>query len=164
MPTSVCVATTNLGGQPWGTTVGTLTSVSLAPPLVAIFFMRSSRTLHAVEASGSFAVSVLSADQAEICALFGNSGVDRFSAVAWHPGPNGDPHIAGSLAHIDCTVSSVATVGDHRMVLGAVLAVEAPRPEASPLVHHRGGLTTVSRLDPAERPTTLPAHVAQQTP
>jgi 3-hydroxy-9,10-secoandrosta-1,3,5(10)-triene-9,17-dione monooxygenase reductase component len=150
VPTSVSVVSTMDGPDPVGCTIGTLVSVSLDPPLIAYFGMRSSTTLAAVRRAGTFSVNVLAEDQAEASEVFARTGSDRFHAVRWGPGVTGTPHLDGAVVVLDCDVHGVTTVGDHEMVVGRVTDVSMTRPEADPLVFAGGtlrGLTPVHPVD-----------------
>lgn len=140
VPTSVCVVTTIIGEVPAGSTVGTFTSVSLDPPLIAFFSQHTSETLAAVRSSATFAVNVLAADQSQTCTDFARKLPDRFDRVPWSLGPFGNPHLGGSLAVLECTVEAVTDAGDHVMVLGRVRELDALRSGGEPLVFHGGGL------------------------
>jgi len=58
VPTSVTVVCALDGNVPVGHTIGSFVSVSLDPPLVGYFAMRSSRTLGVVRRTGEFSVNV----------------------------------------------------------------------------------------------------------
>ncbi|HVW40629.1 MAG TPA: flavin reductase family protein [Amycolatopsis sp.] len=148
VPTSVAVVTTTLDGVPVGSTVGTFTSVSLDPPLVAFFSQHTSDTLAAVRTAGRFAVNVLAADQADTCMLFAHKADDRFDRAPWQPGPHQNPHLHGALAVLECHVEAVTLTGDHTMVLGRVHELDAPRAGTEPLVFWRGTLHGVAHTPP----------------
>src|SRR6266404_4356791 len=78
-PTGVAVVTAMCDGGPTGMAVGTFTSVSLDPPLVAFLPAKSSTTFPKIERAGSFCVNVLAADQEAFCRTFATKGADRFS-------------------------------------------------------------------------------------
>lgn len=148
VPTSVCVVTTVVDGVPAGSVVGTFTSVSLDPPLVAFFSQPSSNMLAAVQKAGTFSVNVLAADQESTCTVFSTKSCSRFDAVGWRPGPRGNPHLAGSLAALECDLAAVTEVGDHVMVLGQVIDLDALRRGVDPLVFWGGGLHGLQHTPP----------------
>ena len=59
--TGVTIVTALLDGKPWGGTMNSFTSVSLDPPLVAIFVMEKGRTTTAINQTEKFAVKLLNA-------------------------------------------------------------------------------------------------------
>jgi flavin reductase (DIM6/NTAB) family NADH-FMN oxidoreductase RutF len=58
-----------------------------------------------------------------------------------------------ALATFECATTAAHPGGDHTVLIGAVLAVETPHPEAPPLVWHRGRYTALA--EPPEGPTDL---------
>ena len=139
-PTGVAVVT-GLGpaGEPLGMVVGTFTSVSLEPPLVAFLPMKTSRTFNNLrEASDSFCINILAADQEGICRTLAAPGEDKFAGVAWHASPAGNPVIDGVVGWIDCGYANVVDAGDHYIVLGAVKSMGLER-DALPLLFFQRG-------------------------
>ena len=68
-----------------GLTVGSFTSVSLDPPLVAFLPDKSSTTWPRLERAGRFCVNVLAADQEYICRAFAAKETDKFAGLDWRP-------------------------------------------------------------------------------
>lgn len=128
-PTGVAIVTSRDAlGAPLGMVVGTFTSVSLDPPLVAFLPMKSSRTFEIMRASSStFCVNVLAADQEDTCNTFAAAGRDKFAGLPWRPSPKGNPVIDGAVAWIDCEYANVVDGGDHYIVLGGVVAMQLER-------------------------------------
>ena len=145
-PTGVTVVTGVDGEAPAGFTIGSFTSVSLDPPLVGFLPMTSSTTWTAIAPSGRFCVNVLSRGQADLCWKFAKTGneAERFTDVAWRPGPTGSPIIERAVAWIDCEVEQVYEMGDHLFVLGRVVALDADADhdgnEPHPLLFFKGTL------------------------
>jgi len=139
------VATTTSDGVPVGMTCQSFASVSLDPPLVAFLPTRKSRAFAAIRRTGSFCVTFLSADQAEISdQMAGRSGEEKFEGVSWTPAPvTGSPLLAGGVGHVDCTVQAVHEAGDHYVVIGSVQHLGAGEGER-PLLYHRGEYRTTS--------------------
>ncbi len=142
-PTGVTVVTaTAADGSPIGFTIGSFTSVSLDPPLVGFLPMTSSERWKAIEATGSFCVNVLGADQGDLCWRFAKSSItEPFEGVDWQPSPiTGSPVIADAIAWIDCSIEQVVEAGDHQFVVGRVLELEHVHPDTDPvpLLFYRG--------------------------
>jgi len=73
-PTGVSVVTaTQADGKVAGLAVGSFTSVSLDPPLVAFLPDKTSTSWPKIRSVGSFCVNVLGADQESICRTFASS-------------------------------------------------------------------------------------------
>jgi len=159
-PTAVAVVASAGGdGRPVGMVIGTFTSVSLSPPLVAFMAGRSSRTFARMRSSSSFAVSVLAADQDDVRRAFGRSDqASRWRGVAWHRSPSGAPVIEGATAWVDCAWGSVVPAGDHDVVLGEVTALGAG-PSRPPLVFHEARYVTVSETTASRDGPSRPALV-----
>ena len=147
-PTGVCVVTAvEPEGGPVGVVVGSFTSVSLEPPLVAFFPDRGSSTWPRIERAGAFCVNVLAKDQHELCRKFSARGGDKFEGVAWHKSAGGSPILDGAVAWIDCSLYAVHEAGDHFIVLGLVGDLEVHNPnESGPLLFYQGSYGEFSVL------------------
>jgi flavin reductase (DIM6/NTAB) family NADH-FMN oxidoreductase RutF/DNA-binding IclR family transcriptional regulator len=138
-PTGVTVITAMCpDGQPAGMAVGSFTSVSLSPPLVAFFPDKSSSTWPKIGPAGAFCVNVLGADQEDVCRLFATKGADRFAQFEWHLSESGVPILDGAVAWIDCAIELVQDAGDHYIVIGRVRDLDLGAEEL-PLLFYRGG-------------------------
>jgi flavin reductase (DIM6/NTAB) family NADH-FMN oxidoreductase RutF/DNA-binding IclR family transcriptional regulator len=139
LPTGVVVITAVMpDGRPSGMAVGSFTSVSLDPPLVAFLPARTSSTFKGLREARTFCVNILSAKQEPICRQFAVSGGDKFAGVGWSPAPSGAPVIDGVVAWIDCEFERIDEAGDHYIVLGRVTHFETGVPTI-PLLFFQGG-------------------------
>lgn len=137
-PTGVCVVTAaGEDGAPVGMVVGSFTSVSLDPPLVAFFPAKSSGSWPRIERVGRFCVNVLASDQQGLCRQIASPGPDKFAGVSHRVSGNGSPILDGVVAWIDCTLHAVHEAGDHYIALGRVAALEVERPDR-PLLFFQG--------------------------
>lgn len=138
-PTGVCAVTTiEPDGTPAGFVVGSFTSVSLAPPLVAFLPAKSSTSWPKIERAKRFCVNILSAEHEQLGRRFAAKNVDRFEGVSWRPAAaSGSPIIEGVVAWIDCELHDISEAGDHYVVLGRVLDLGIERP-ALPLLFFQG--------------------------
>lgn len=153
-PTGVVVVTaTTPEDGPIGMVVGSFTSVSLDPPLVAFMPRKGSSTFERLRRAESFCVNVLAADQEQLCRRLAAGGGDQFADIAWTPAPSGAPVIDDVVAWIDCTYESVVDAGDHLIVLGRVGSMDVLKP-ALPLVFFQGGYGRFS----------LPSLIARSNP
>lgn len=138
-PTGVTVVTAQGPDGPVGVAIGSFVSISLEPPLVGFFLVTESSNWPAIEAAGQFCVNVLGSDQTELCGVMASRSEDKFSGVAITPAPaTGAPMLPDVHAVIDCRLEDVVTVGDHILVVGRVLHLETPNPDASPMVFYKG--------------------------
>ena len=138
-PTGVCVVTaTDADGGQAGMSVGSFTSVSLDPPLVAFFPDKASTTWPRIERAGAFCVNVLAADQEHVCRAFATKGGDKFTGLEWYRGRSGSPVIEGAIAWIDCDIEQVHEAGDHYIVIGRVRELDVAN-ASLPLLFFQGG-------------------------
>ena len=145
-PTGVAVITgVDADGRPAGMAIGSFSSVSLDPPLVAFMPDKSSSSWPKFRDSGHFCVNILGSDQESVCRTFAVSGGDKFAELAWHPAGSGSPILDGVLAWIDCDIDVVHEAGDHYIVIGQVREMEVGS-TALPLVFFQGGYGRFSSL------------------
>lgn len=145
-PTGVAVITALAAdGAPAGMTVGTFTSVSLDPPLVAFLADRASTSFPRIRTAAGFCVNVLAVGQEEICRVFASPGGDKFGRLAWTPTSTGAPRLDGVAAWIDCVFESIHAAGDHYFAIGRVRELDAHR-DRYPLMFLQGGF---GRFSPA---------------
>lgn len=145
-PTGVCIVTSlDTEGRPVGMTVGSLTSLSLDPPLVAFSPMKGSRTFGEIAKAGRFAVNILAGDQVDVCRRFASREPDKFGPFGWRLSRLGSPVLDGVVAWIDCRLDVVHETGDHLLVVGAVDSLETER-SAAPLMFFQGGYGRFSAL------------------
>jgi len=138
-PTGVVVVTAvDEAGAPAGMVVGSFTSVSLEPPLVAYLPTRASGSYARLRTSRHFCVNILAADQQELCARFASRSADKFAGVEWSTTAHGAPVLAGALGWIECEVAEELDGGDHLIVVGRVLDLGVQRPTL-PLLFFQGG-------------------------
>lgn len=152
-PTGVVVVTAmHPDAGPVGMAVGSFTSVSLDPPLVAFLPDRASTSFPKIRAAGSFCINVLADDQEHVCRAFAARGGDKYTSTTWQPAGSGAPVLDGVVAWIDCDIDDVLEAGDHYIVLGRVRELDVPG-TTSPLLFFRGGyggFSPTSRAAPAE--------------
>jgi flavin reductase (DIM6/NTAB) family NADH-FMN oxidoreductase RutF len=146
----VVVAATHESGEALAMTIGTFTSVSLDPPLIAFLPSKSSASWSALRTAGNrFAVNILAEDQQEIGNAVSARKGEKLLGISWVSSPRGNPLIEGCTAGLECEVVAIHDGGDHDIVVAEVLELYqgADRP---PLVFHRGSyaqLKTVADRD-----------------
>ncbi|MFH8882869.1 flavin reductase family protein [Streptomyces californicus] len=144
--TPVAVVTATEDGLPHGTTVGSLTSLSLRPPMVTLALERRSRLLPKILRSQRFGVNLLGAEQADVARAFASSSTDRFDRVAWHP-DDGLPRLRQAPGWLVCELGRQVPGGDHLLLLGLVTRISGTRGTA-PLVYGRRTFGTHSAAAP----------------
>lgn len=136
-PTGVCAITSIDANGPIGMIVGSFTSVSLDPPLVAFLPARISTTWPKVEATQRFCVNILSERQSNVCESLSQKTKNRFDALGYRSSPGGLPVLNGALAWIECALSAVHEAGDHLIAVGQVERLDALDHD-QPLIFFRG--------------------------
>src|ERR1700712_2135934 len=120
-PTGVAVVTAIAeDGNPAGMVVGTFSSVSLDPPLIAFFPTKNSGSFALLRTARSFCINVLASDQEPLCRKLATGGAKKFDDVNWRLGPLGSPILDGAVSWIECTFDDIREAGDHYIVLGLV--------------------------------------------
>ena len=135
---------------PMGFTATGFTSVSLSPPLVLVCLAKDASVYDAIVEAEAFGVSILDAGQETVARRFAQHQIDRFQGVALRPGTGVQvPLIEGALAHLECKRHALQEVGDHTVVIGAVVGGFAG--SGRPLVHYgrRFGTFAAHEPDPA---------------
>ncbi|HSS10299.1 MAG TPA: flavin reductase family protein, partial [Acidimicrobiales bacterium] len=123
--TGITIVTGLEAGEPVGLTCQSFTSLSLDPPLVAFSPGKSSTSWPRIRPSGVFCVNVLTEDQEDICRVFATTGVDKFRGVGWRASETGSPIIGDTLAWVDCRMVAEHDAGDHLIVVGQVVDLDA---------------------------------------
>ncbi|WP_354643061.1 flavin reductase family protein [Kitasatospora camelliae] len=141
-PTGVTLLTQGSGDETIVMTLNSLTSVSLDPLLLLVSVKADGRMRPRVERAGSFAVNVLAEDQQDLSTEFarpdrpeGDIAMRRLRAVT---GVTGNAVLPGAVASFECTLHSEFEAGDHVLLIGRVVALHHDRPDARPLLFHRG--------------------------
>ncbi|MGZ3547071.1 MAG: flavin reductase family protein [Vulcanimicrobiaceae bacterium] len=136
-PTGVCVVTSLRDGEPRGVTVNAFASVSASPPTVLICINREARSYLYISTSKIFCVNILRGDQRELAERFSGKRRERqFEGVAYDVDQTGAAVLRGTLAHLDCEVTTEHHAGSHSIFIGRVLSC-ASRP-GSPLGYFNG--------------------------
>jgi len=139
--TGVTVVTSRIGSQTRGITVNSFTSVSLEPPLVLICIDHKARSYEFLPEAETFAVNILSDEQAWICDYFARrlapNPEDELAEIPYHDGVTGSPLVDGAIAFIECRIATRYEAGDHAIFLAEVITATLAR-DAPPLVFYRG--------------------------
>lgn len=138
-PTGVAVVTgTSVIGEPIGMVVGTFTSVSIDPPLVAFMPTAASGTYALMKDSDAYCINVLAHDQRELCGFMAVPRPGKFEDIEWEKSALGAPMLKDVVARVHGRTQQVVEAGDHLIVLIAVQDMEIVRP-VTPLLFFQGG-------------------------
>ncbi|HUP44980.1 MAG TPA: flavin reductase family protein [Thermoanaerobaculia bacterium] len=138
----VTIIATEHEGAMYGLTVASFASLSLRPPLVLVCIERGVKSHDAIAAAGTFGVSILGEDQADISGRFASKVEDKFEGVNVRHGSLGVPLIDGALCTIECRLTEQLPGGDHSIFVGEV--VDAQTSEGKPLVYFRSGYRQIT--------------------
>jgi flavin reductase (DIM6/NTAB) family NADH-FMN oxidoreductase RutF len=138
LPAGVTVISAFGPHGPAGATASAVCSLSLDPMMMLACLDRGSRTLRAVQSADRFAINVLGRGQQPVAETFATKleQEDKWQSAAWGD-RHGAPVIEGCPVHVVCSLHDVIAAGDHVILTGDVLHVEA-EDDGDPLVHHGG--------------------------
>jgi flavin reductase (DIM6/NTAB) family NADH-FMN oxidoreductase RutF len=135
-PAGVAVVTVDLDGQRAGLTVASLVSLSLDPPLVGVAIRRDAALHELLRDAGTFAVSLLAADQEHLAQHFAR-GVPPIAL--WENVPvrdgEGPPELEGAVGWLRARTTAEHETGDHTFFVAEVEDLEAGAAN-KPLVFH----------------------------
>ena len=134
--TAVSILTAHTAEGPVGVAVNSMTSVSLAPPMILVCPAKTSTTWPAIRDAGRFCVNVLAIGQEQICRRFATRGADRWAGVEWTDRSTG-PALADAAAWIECVIRDEHDAGDHTIVVAEVIRLQAAT-EVDPLLYFQG--------------------------
>ena len=142
--TGVAVVTSRHRGHDVALTVDSLTSVSLEPVLLLVSLHAEARVLEGVQAGEPWGVSVLPARLRGLAQWLGEPGRPLHNQLVRVPherGPvTGVALVEGALSTFECRTAALHPAGDHVLVLGEVVGLQARPTDEAALVHYRGGL------------------------
>ncbi|MBR1121015.1 flavin reductase [Bradyrhizobium lablabi] len=141
LATGVAVVTSRNGKTMNGMTATAFCSVSADPPMMLVVVNRSSNSHQIIDASRSFAVNILRADQQHIAEYFAGRADKSFADVGYREGVTGCPLLAGSIATLECLTAKAVGAGSHTIFVGRV--VSANTNEESPLLYRNGAFATM---------------------
>ena len=110
-----------------GQCINTAFQLTDRPLRLAVCLNKNNLTHEYVMDSGTFAISILSADDVEMVRRFGyKSGriINKFEGIKYTPGRTGSPILQASLAFLECEVirEKIVDVGTHNLFVADVVA------------------------------------------
>jgi flavin reductase (DIM6/NTAB) family NADH-FMN oxidoreductase RutF len=137
--TGVAVVTTALGEVKTAMTINSFSSVSLDPPLVLWSLRDAAWSRPIFEEAGRFAINILAADQLEIARQFARPGPYAPDGHAITASARGLPLLTDALANLECETRQILDGGDHRILIGEVIALSCR--DGAPLAFYQGRMT-----------------------
>ena len=138
-PAPVAVVTTELEGERFGLTVGSLVSLSLIPQLVGISIGKDSSSHEPIRRAGGWAASLLAGTQRDVAQHFARSGIPPVAlwiGVEVRDGARG-PLVEDALGWLECRTVAEHEAGDHTVFIAEVESIELGR--AGEGLVYRGG-------------------------
>jgi len=136
--TGVCVVCSQQAENLHGMTVNSFTSVSLDPPIISVSLAKDTRTLHLVQESGKFSISILREDQKNIADRFAGKILDngdRFKGLDTFVLPDGGIAFQNALAWLECRVRTQIVLENSTLYLADVTFASVYKTE-KPLIYH----------------------------
>ncbi|KAF6031380.1 hypothetical protein EB796_010322 [Bugula neritina] len=154
LPQPVVVVTSSmtepaLGTVRKGVTCSSFTSLTLEPPTVLISIYSQNIINKVIENSQLFAVNLLSDKQLKegmhfAKALSSSLSEDQFSEIKYTSGYEGLPVLEGAAGKLQCRVSSVDTVGDHKVWHGTVIEADvATDATINPMLYYQRSFRSI---------------------
>lgn len=147
--TGVAIVTAVVDGGDHAMTVNAFSSVSLDPLLVMFCPEKVARFHDVVLDAGEWAVSVLGDEMRDASQWFATRGRMLDGQLqGWDHvrGPvTGAAIFKNAVAALECRTHAVHEAGDHSIVVGEVLALDVPSPDADPLVFYEGEYRLLDR-------------------
>ncbi len=146
--TGVTVVATELNGEPQAMTANAVTSVSLDPLLVLVCINNQLPMVEYIRQAGVFTINILCDDQEPLSNYF---------AHLWHePTPpdyrflssDAGPCLEGCMATIGCELYAIYDGGDHRIVVGRVVALDRCVEASRALLFFGGRYASLARVSP----------------
>ncbi len=132
----VTVITVNIKGDVHGMTASAFFSLSLDPPLIAVSVDNRARIRPLIPECGAFGISFLAREQEACSNHFAGmiqEGLDiRFEEY------QGFSLVESALARVCCTLESELPGGDHTIMVGRVVHLDALE-DGDPLLYYSGG-------------------------
>ena len=138
----VVLVTCWLGDRAWGLTVTAFASVSADPPTVLVSLRPEGTSWRAIEATRSFGVSILAAEQVAIARYSSVPEASKFFEPVTD-GRSSSPAVEGALAHLDCELTEAVLVADHVVLFGRARAASASH-AGTPLLYQRRAYRTIA--------------------
>lgn len=112
-------------GMPSGITANSIVSVSLEPMLVSWSIQNGSSLFDLYAKADHFAISILNADQRELALRYAARGDSLTQSGDFETTERGLPVISGAVGTIECRHWSAYPAGDHTMIFGEVVGIQA---------------------------------------
>ena len=157
LPFPVAIATTAVGKEKRGITIGSFTSLSMQPPLISFNIDKEAQFHDLLSRTTHYAVHLPKPEESPLCNHFATSGLtpeEQFNSVEHYRNSYGNPVLKNISTVIQCRAYEQFEAGDHTIVVGEVLDVDQQSGESIVLYYNRSYRTvgdTVSGLSCVEK-------------
>ena len=132
IPYGMYVLTADDGkGNIGAATVNWVTQGSFAPPLIVVAVKADSGAHTVVKGTGKFALNMLGKEHKAVAFTFFKPATvedGKLSGQEFHAGANGAPILDAAIAAVECSVTQIAELGDHHIVIAEVTEAHVMRP------------------------------------
>ena len=154
VPSPVTIVTVKGEDEIRGITIGSFTSASLHPALITFNLSRDAQSYDALILAERFVVHILSEKQAHLADHFAKpdlTGEEQFEAIPYQLDADGTPILLDTMAVLHCERFAIHDAGDHSIVIGQVVKIDA-RTDGCPLLYYDRGYR---RIGKQVQPTTF---------
>jgi flavin reductase (DIM6/NTAB) family NADH-FMN oxidoreductase RutF len=130
----VCIIVSGPPGAAFGTTVSSVASVSISPPVLSFSIGKNGRLFRVVSKREPMGLTVLTGEQVELaraCSAPSRKHIDERLLVR---APNRAPSLMFGLSHFNIRVRELVEVGERLLVLASVEALSVFK--GQPLFYH----------------------------
>lgn len=142
LPGGVAIVTTSGPDGHHATTVSSLCSLSLDPPMVMLALANDSSLLSKVRSSGRLGINVLADHQTDAATVCARRDEDKMSHVDWYLHRD-LPRIPGCGVWLRCDIAQEFPGGDHTILTAEVLEADIDS-SASPTIYFDRTFRTLS--------------------
>jgi flavin reductase (DIM6/NTAB) family NADH-FMN oxidoreductase RutF len=131
----------------FGLTVNSLSSVSLAPPLL-LFCLDKAAHLHApFRQADTFTINILARNQDNISRHFADRNHNPAPPAMWDDALSAVPTLRDTLGWLHCRSYAHYNGGDHTIFVGEVIDLHKRSDDAEPLLYFRGRYCAMEAAD-----------------
>ena len=145
LPTGVTVVSMmDEAGRPTGVTVGSFTSLSMAPALCLFSLGENQASVRLFKEGVPFVVNVLSIESSDLAWQFAEPTEDKCTGVALAETLVQAPCLEDAIAHFVCHVHAIHDGGDHIIIVGKILDYD--HTDGTALIFYRGQMQAPAPL------------------
>lgn len=146
--TGVTVVAAEFEGQPRAMTASAVTSVSLDPLLALVCIQNILPIVEHIKHTRKFSINILREDQEPLSNYFAQLWKEPtpppYQFLPWE----GGLRLEGCIASIGCVLHEIFDGGDHRIVVGRVVALHQGSEPYQPLLYYGGRYASLATTPP----------------